>query len=343
MLYWGQMKIYIKTVFSLLVLFVFWGLSYSATPTGIKIGEVDFDTEARELSIKICNWDRNDKNLGDYYLWVMNGGKKVKKTFSANYILNYSCGFTTITTKELDINKTGTFDIRIRLESVAGKLKDQKNTSFFIEGKKRFIVPDEPYADIVIENLEFDNNTKIITAKICNKGENYRVSYKYYLSTLFVYNNNKAKSLLKEKDIWADSCWEEKMDVRKLKITKPGVYKIEVIADGGNAIEEKTSNEYDTSKEDNNRKEIEITIEKSKKVEIKHRKKTPIKKDMSSMSLRERIAFMRKNKSNKRILKKTQKRKVSKKSSRRRSYNYKVRKVKTRYSKLKSKYPYLFR
>ncbi len=333
------MKKYKKILYSLLIVLSFWsGISQATNPTGLKIDEIEFDTDKKELSITICNWDMIDRSLGNYYVWVSNGEKTVKKTFSKEYILNYSCGITVIEAAELNISKSGTFDIRIRLESVTGKLKDEKNTSFFIEYEERFIVPDDPQADIIIKNLEFDKNKRVITAKICNIGENYRVSRKYYVSTLFRYNNNKAKSILKEKDLWGDYCWTAEMNVKRLKISKVGTYMVEVVADSGNAIEEKTDDKYDTSKEDNNRKQIEVVIEKSKKVVIKHRKKTPVKKDMSSMSLQERIMFLRGN-TNPQKINKIEKTEESKKTVRRRSYNYKPTSSR---SKLESMYPYLF-
>ncbi len=333
---------YIKSFFLLLIAFGFFEITYAAKPIGLKINKVEFNEEDKSIKINVCNWEKKDEDLGNYQLLVHHGDSRVQKVFAKGYVVNYACGVATVKAEELGIKTSGTFDIRIRFESVRGKLKDEKNSSFFIEYEKRFVVPEEPQADIFIENLEFDQNKRIITAEICNRGENYRISHKYYMSTSFSYNNNQAKAILKEKDLWADQCWDQEMDIGQLKIKKPGTYLVEVMVDSGNAVEERTYSKEDTAKEDNNRKTIEITIEESKKVVIKQRKKTPVKKSMSSMSLRERIAFMRGNKNQQSTT--TSRKKVStttkKKSSRRRSLNYKSSSSR---STLKAKYPYLFR
>lgn len=351
---------------AIISLFISFPLINAAAQTGLKIDEVNF-TDSKLLMVTICNWDRFDVDMGDYQLLVSNGSKRVTKTFTKDYVLNYACAESTFTPEEIEIDRSATFDIRTRLESTTGKKKDEKNVNLYIELEDRFIVPDDPFVDIIIKSLDFNETTKTIKAQICNQGENYKISYKYGLSTKFSYNNTSTKTIYQEKQLWADQCWDQSIELKQLKLVKPGTYTIEVLTDAGNAIEEKTSNKYDTSKEDNNRDTIEVTIAETKQaVKTPTTKQTTTKqtvekktvntstkqtttqsvettvkktvKSASQLSLRDRIAAKKGLAISSRKTSTTQKK--TRTNSNRRSKNYKPSKSR---SSLEAKYPYLFR
>jgi hypothetical protein len=307
--------------FSLILFSLFFNTSF-ATPTGIKLDKINYDNDTKKLTVTICNWDSVDKDLGDYQLQLNIGTKKKKKTFVKGYILNYSCGQSIVDIEELGLTNSGNISVKIRFETIAGKKKEEKQVSINLGKERRFEVSKDPHTDLIVKKLTFNENTRTITAELCNKGDNYRINHKQYMSTEFAYNNFKSKSIYFERNIWAGSCWKQEINIKKLKISKSGDYMVEVHVDAGNAVTEKGFRKSDTSKEDNNLKQIRFSISEPPETFSEERDEEKI--DFSKLSIRERIMLLRKDRQTNR---QNYSSKTMRKTQRRRSKNYKKRRV----------------